>query len=709
MRVRRIPLLVMLVLHWPALADGQERASDRPEEVLPPVVVTAPPPVASSSEVLIPRRDFELRPQGRPADLVRLVPGLVIGQHQGGGKAEQYFLRGFDSDHGTDVALFVDGMPVNLRSHAHGQGYADLHFLIPETVARIDAFKGPYFAELGDFATAGAVNFVTLDTVPEGLVEAAYGTFNTQRYLTLLSPTRDSLKTLIALEGYFTDGPFRRDQNYRRFNAFAKASATLTETVDVSLWASHLRSDWFASGQVPSRAVRADLIDRFGAIDNSEGGDTQRTSVNGTLRWRPSETHLVTVQTYAQYYALNLFSNFTFFLNDPDNGDGIEQFDRRVVAGLDARYEHRAKAFGFDLTSTAGAQYRIDTPRVILARQVDRQRLERTQDVNIVEQSYSPFVRFDVIPLQWLRLVTGARGDIFHYDVKDNLDGAGGRLTGNETRAVPSVKANLILGPWLNTEFFANFGTGFHSNDARAVILDPRLDALARAQGYEAGVKTRPHPRVELSATYWRLDLDSELVFVGDEGTTEPRGPSRRVGGELATRVRLLDWLTFSCDVTVTRAEFENGDAVPLAPRLTARADLTARLPWGLATSIGMRHLGDRFATEDREQKARGYTLFDFVARYRYRALEAFVSMENIFDQKYREAQFFFTSRLLGEPAEGVDDIHFTPGTRGPCSAAWPSDSNPQMRSPAGGARALGQEREESNGDEHGAASLWNA
>ena len=235
--------------------------------------------VASSSEQLIPGRDFELRPQGRPADILRLVPGFIIGQHAGGGKAEQYFLRGFDADHGTDVALFVDGMPVNLRSHAHGQGYADLHFLIPETLKQVDVYKGPYFVEFGDFATAGAINFITLDTVPENLVEAAGGSWGTQRYLTLLSPTRDRMKTLFAMEVYTTNGPFDRPQDYIRFNVLRQGVGRRSaRTSTPPSGPRYLNSNWFGSGQIPERAVREGLIDRFGSIDNSEGGNTQRFS-----------------------------------------------------------------------------------------------------------------------------------------------------------------------------------------------------------------------------------------------------------------------------------------------------------------------------------------------------------------------------------------------------------------------------------------------
>jgi len=640
----------------------QETPPRTEEATLPPVVVTAPPPVSASSEVFIPGRDFELRPQGRPADVLRLVPGLVISQHQGGGKAEQYFLRGFDADHGTDVALFIDGLPVNLRSHAHGQGYADLHFLIPELVQRLDGFKGPYFVEFGDFATAGAFNFVMRDTVDENYAEAAGGSFATQRYLTLLSPTRDALKTLVALEYYRSDGPFTHPNGYERFNLFAKGKASLSEGMDLSLWGSYYQADWHGSGEIPARAVRAGLIGRFDAIDPNEGGNTQRANLNLDWRWRLDDSQLLAVHAYGTYYTLDLFNDFTFFLKDPQNGDMINQRDRRYMAGFDALYQHQSKPFDISLTSSAGFQYRIDTPQVVLATAVQRHQLARTQDVSIVEQSYSPFVKFDIVPLSWLRFVTGARGDIFDYHVQSLVNTTADDLNGSVTKARPNVKANLVLGPWYQTEFFANFGTGYHSNDARAVVANPALTALPTAQGYEFGVKTKAIPRTEITATYWVLDLASELVFVGDEGTTQAQGPSHREGIEFAMRVKILDWLTFSGDVTASRAELDSGGAVPLAPLLTSRADLTARLPWGLSSSVAMRYLGDRYADEGRHQTARGYLLFDFTARYRYRWLEAFLSIENLANTEYREAQFFFTSRLPGEPATGVPDIHYAPG-----------------------------------------------
>ncbi len=648
------------------VAEGQE--APVPEAMLDPVVVSAPPAAASSSEQLIPGRDFELRPPGRPADILRLVPGFVVSQHQGGGKAAQYFLRGFDADHGTDVAFFLDGMPINFRSHAHGQGYTDLHFMIPETLKQADVFKGPYWVEYGDFATAGAVNFMTRDFVPENIVEVAGGSWGTQRYLTLLSPTRERVKTLFALEIYKTNGPFDRPQDYERINAFAKASGALSENVDASIWASYLRSSWWASGQIPERVVRDKLIDRFGSIDNSEGGSTQRFNLNGDLQWRVTESDTVRVRAYAQYYQLDLYSNFTFFLNDPDHGDQIGQFDRnRKVAGMSSEYERRDTVFGMPLTTTAGFQFRLDRPHVLLTHTVDRNLLQTTQDVSIFETSYAPFLKFEAQPFPWLRILSGARGDFFYFNVHNNLVGAADQPQGNARKSIPSAKANFAFGPWAQTEFFANIGTGYHSNDARAVVTDPNLPALAQATAWEFGVKSRILPKVELTFSYWWLNLTSELVFNGDDGTVEPSGPSRRQGFELGLKVKPFDWLSYTGSVTQTTAEFFNGNAVPLAPRMTAFSDLTARFPWGLSASVSMRYIGNRWADDNRHQTARGYTLYEAGARYRYKlggnaAIDAFVNIENLLNVDWREAQFFNTSRLKGEPVQGVNDINYTPG-----------------------------------------------
>jgi outer membrane receptor protein involved in Fe transport len=623
-------------------------------------------PESSSSTQMIPGKDFEVRPQGRPADILRLIPGLIIAQHQGGGKAEQYLIRGFDADHGTDLAIFVDGMPVNLRSHAHGQGYADLHFLIPETVKSVDVLKGPYFPEYGDFDTAGVVNFDTKDFVPENTISIAGGSWNTQRYLALLSPTREGpVKTLIAVEGYHSDGPFEHPNLYSRANVFGKATVALNE--DMKLWASasYYYADWHGSGQIPLRAVDSGLLSRFGSIDPTEGGVTTRTNLNVGYDWKLAENQHVTAHAYGTYYTLSLFNDFTFFLNDPVLGDEINQRDRRWLAGFDTQYELKTKPFGMNLTSAAGFQYRVDTPEVTLANATQRHQTSVVQKVDIVEQSYSPYVKFTLVPVEKVRLITGARGDFFTYDGTQIVNTQEGDLNGHVSKARPDVKANLVLGPWAETELYANFGTGYHSNDARAVLVNPTLDPLPTATGYEFGFRTRILPRTEIFATYWFLNLGSELVFNGDAGTSEPQGPTHREGLEFGTTVHLLDWLTFTGDFTyTTHAEFVRPvpAPIPLAPIWTARWDLTARLPWGLETSLEMRYLGDRPADEDNFFTAKGYTLFNWTARYRYKFMEAFLSIENLANVEWREAQFVFVSRLGGEPAAGVNDLHFTPG-----------------------------------------------
>jgi len=656
-------LIWMGLVAAPAWAhEPPTEGADAPQQ-LDPVIVSGERPVAASSQRVIPDKDFAVRPQGRPADLVRLSPGLFIGQHAGGGKSEQYLLRGFDADHGTDVGLFWDNMPINLRSHAHGQGYADTHFVIPETIQLLDVRKGPSHVEYGDFATAGTVNFVTRETVDENLIQAGGGPFDTGRVLALLSPTRTGVRTLIAVESYVTDGPFRNPQNLRRFNSLAKLTVNPTPRSELALAVTHYSGSWNASGQIPLRDVQAGRLDRFGAIDPSEGGATTRTLGNLTYHWDLSAQGTVLARAYLQHYKLNLFSNFTFFANDRAGGDGIEQNDDRYLYGGEVAYQYGGQAFGMDGAAKLGVQTRVDTGRVRLGTQRQRIRTGTTTNVDLLEASYSPYLKLDLQPLPWLRFVGGVRGDYFHYSVRDRLNPPGpGAVTGKVDAARPSFKGNVILGPWAETEIFLNAGSGFHSNDARAVVRNATAQALPKATGYEIGAHTKVVTRLDLRASLWLLDLTSELRFVGDDGTTEARGATRRYGTEVSARLTLADWLLLVSDWTLTHAEFRGtGEAVPLAPELTVRADLLARLPWGLESNLEMRYLGDRPASEDRSATAKGYTIFDWTTRYRYKQVAAFVSIENLFTAQGREAQFFFQSQLRTEAAP-VGDIHFTPG-----------------------------------------------
>ncbi len=656
------------LLVWSGAALAHE--PDPPDDVVvPDVSVQALRPIAASSQQFIPDNEYVMQPIGRPAQVLRLIPGFVAVEHSGGaGKADQYFLRGFDADHGTDVAFFADGMPINLRSHAHGQGYTDLNFIIPETIEGLEVYKGAYHPEHGDFATAGAVNFRTRQMVREGVLEGVGGQFDTQRYLLMLSPTKDRVRTLFAAEGYYTNGPFLNDNRYFRANVMGKATMNPTLRSELSLTGTYHQSQWNGSGQVPFRAVADGTLDRFGAIDPSEGGRTARTT--GQLNYHydtPSGGRLF-ANAHVQSYRLDLYTNFTFFLEDPLNGDGFVQSDRRVMYGGDVGYRQPVEIFGIDSAFTAGVQTRVDDIHARLGPQVRRASLGTTIDSDIQQASYSPYLKAEFQPVSWMRLVGGLRSEVFTFDVRNRCPDCPEQPAGRTSTGLVLPKASLILGPWYATEFFANYGEGYHSNDARSAVL-PGSMPLARARTYEVGIRSRPWgpSGAELIATAWAMDLQSELVFVGDEGTTEIRDASRRRGVEFAARGQIVGPLYFNGSVTWTKAEFTNGEAIPLAPEVTAYGALLLTWPEGLTSQVQATYLGVRPLTEDRSVRAPSWLTFDLTERYLlpvklpHGHLEAFFYVQNLFNTQWEQAVFAFESRLLNEPT-GVNDIHFVPG-----------------------------------------------
>jgi outer membrane receptor protein involved in Fe transport len=632
------------------------------------VSVTADRPVAASSQQFIPDREILLQPQGRPAQILRLIPGFITVEHSGGaGKADQYFLRGFDADHGTDVAFFVDNMPINLRSHAHGQGYTDLNFIIPETIEGVDVYKGAYHPQFGDFDTAGAVNFVTRDIVKEGLVQLAGGMYETQRHLLMLSPTKDRVRTLFAAEGYYTNGPFLNENRYFRFNGLAKATMNPTTRSEVSLSGTFHKAQWNGSGEIPLRAVTDGSLDRFGSVDPSEGGKTTRATGRLDAHYDTAGGGKAFAKLYAQYYRLDLFTNFTFFLNDPVNGDGIIQADRRVFYGGDLGWQQSGEVFGMGSVAAIGVQARVDDIHTRLGTQVRRAPLGTTTDSDVLEASYSPYAKLDVQPLPWMRLAGGLRAEFFTFDVRNRCPACTTQPAGRADSAALLPKANLILGPWLRTEVFLNYGQGYHSNDARGVVSGGGVP-LARAQSYEVGLRHKPWEQFEFITTLWALDLQSELVFVGDQGTTQARGPTRRYGLEVGGRGQVLGPLYFNGSFTWTHAEFrDTGQAVPLAPEHTGFAAVLLRLPEDLFSQLQMTYLGTRPLTGNRTVNAPSWTVFDLIERYRLPVklsrgrLEAFLSVQNLLDTQWEQATFFFESRLRTEAA-GAEDIHFVPG-----------------------------------------------
>jgi len=652
-------------------SSTQVFAHDPDAEVLevPEVSVIAEKPVASSSQQFIPDKEILLQPQGRPAQVLRLIPGFVAVEHSGGsGKADQYFLRGFDADHGTDVAFFTDGLPINFRSHAHGQGYSDLSFIIPETVEGLDVYKGAYLPEVGDFNTAGAVNFRTRDVVKEGVAQAAGGQFDTQRYLLMFSPTKDKIRTLVAGEAYYTNGPFLNDNRYFRANLLGKATTNLSSRDELSFIATFQQSQWNASGEIPLRAVSDGALDRFGAIDPSEGGKTLRTTARLNYHYDTSSGGQFFANAYAQYYKFDLFTNFTFFLNDPVNGDGIQQHDNRVMYGGDVGYKQRAEVFGMPSIGTIGFQTRVDDIHARLGTQVMRNPLGTTTDSDILEASYAPYIKAELQPLPWMRLSGGLRTELFTFDVQNRCQDCTKQPAGRTTSGIVLPKANLILGPWLRTELFANYGEGYHSNDARSAVT-PGSSPLARAKTYEVGMRSKPWgpDGIEFITTLWAINLKSELVFVGDEGTTETRGATRRRGIEAAARGQVWGPVYINGSVTWSHAEFTNGSAIPLAPELTAYGSVLLQWPEDLRSQIQATYLGVRPLTEDRSAKAPSWVTIDLSERYvlpvklQHGRLEAFVFIQNILDAKWEQATFFFKSRLRNEAA-AVNDIHFVPG-----------------------------------------------
>ena len=669
---RLLSLLSALIMGLTLVESVQAHDPDASEVIeVPEVKTTAERPVAASSQQFIPDKEILLQPQGRPAQVLRLIPGFITVEHSGGaGKADQYFLRGFDADHGTDVAFFIDNMPINLRTHGHGQGYTDLNFIIPETIQGIDVVKGTYHAEFGDFDTAGAVRFKTREVLQENVVQGAGGQFDTQRYLLMLSPTKDKVRTLFAADGYYTNGPFEHDNRYFRFNVMGKATMNPTVRSEFSVTGSYNKAHWNASGEIPFRAVTDGTISRWGAIDPSEGGQTEHAVGRMEYHYDTPSNGRFFADAYLMYYKLNLFTNFTFFLDNPVGGDGINQQDQRYMYGGNLGYQHAGELFGIRSAASAGFQVRADSiSNIRLGTQTTRVPTGTIVQSAVEEASYSPYVKLELQPLPWMRLVGGLRADYFTFDVTNLCDTCPQQPAGSKDANQISPKANLILGPWFNTEFFVNYGTGFHSNDARSTVVGGSTP-LARAQGTEVGLRSKPWgpERLELLATFWWLDMNSELVFVGDAGTTEARGPTRRYGVEVGARGQIYGPLYVNGSFTWTHAQFTDGLAIPLAPDLTAFTAVILRWPEGLSSQLQMTYLGVRNLTEDRTIKAPSWTVFDLTERYQlpiklsHGRLEAFLFVQNLFDTDWEGATFAFASRLPGEPAAGIQDIHFVPG-----------------------------------------------
>ena len=598
-------------------------------------------------------------------DLLKQVPGLFIGQHAGGGKAEQIFLRGFDVDHGTDVNVSVDGMPVNMVSHAHGQGYTDLHFIIPETVNNIDFGKGPYYTDQGNFNTAGYVDFETKKRLESSQVKLELGQFNSSRILGMFNLMNDDSKSAyLASEYILTDGPFESPQNFSRINLFGKFAGQISESENIALSASYFTSSWDASGQIPVRAVEDGTITRFGAIDDTEGGNTGRTNLLLKYDKYLDEQSFIATTAFFSSYDFELYSNFTFFLRDPVNGDQIRQKEHRNLYGFRSEYQ---SYFSGTLHGgwQAGVSVRNDqsTDNELSYTRNRNELLQQVQLGDINETNFSAFAGVTFDAGKWA-INPIIRLDFFDFNYNNAL--AGSYQTESQSKSILSPKLNLSYTHSNNLQIYAKAGKGFHSNDTRVVVSRQGEDVLPAAYGTDIGFFWKPFPRLFVNLAYWYLYLEQEFVYVGDEGIVEPGGVTQRQGIDTSIRYQLLDGLFWNLDANYAYArateEEEGENYIPLAPNFTAVTSLRLVRPSGWYGGINLRHLHDRPANEDNSIVAEGYTVVDLNLGYQWKQFELGVDVQNLLDTEWNEAQFATESRLRTDPAP-VEEIHFTPGT----------------------------------------------
>ena len=623
----------------------------------------------SASQGIVTDEQLDLRPVLRTGELMEVVPGLIVTQHSGDGKANQYFLRGFNLDHGTDLATSVDGVPVNLPTHAHGQGYTDINFVIPELVESIAYRKGTYYAETGNFSAAGAVDLRYRSRLDAPLLVAEGGEDNYYRGVIAASPQMGQGTLLMGLDYSHIDGPWQLPEDFRKLNALLRYSQP-SGSGQLRVTAQGYDGDWRSTDQIPQRAVADGQIDRFGHVDPTDAGSSHRYAISVDWAGAVGDGDLTTL-VYAVDYQLSLFSNFTYFL-DRDTGDQFEQFDDRRLYGGDVAWRDEFAWFSRPAELTLGLQIRHDDiDQVGLYRTVARERFGTIREDAVRQTSYSGYMS---VATRWsdvVRTTIGVRADRFEFDVDANLS----ENSGTARDSIVSPRFALVLGPWAETEFFFDVGQGFHSNDARGttISVDPadgvtpanRVDPLVDAVGADLGLRTAIIPNLQLSASLWSLDLDSELVFVGDAGTTEASRASERRGIELAAIWNPLSWLILDADLAWSRARFADadpaGNRIPGAVEHVASLGVAVDHPGGWFGGLRFRHFGAAPLIEDNSVRSDPTTLVNLEAGSRIgRHWRISAALYNVFDSTDNDITYFYESQLANE-TEPVEDIHFHP------------------------------------------------
>lgn len=624
----------------------------------------------------ISRADIAMRGVSNSQEVLRIIPGVVIGQHQGGGKAEQIFLRGFDCDHGTDFRLDVDGLPINMVSHAHGQGFADSHFIIPETIETVDFKKGPYTAAKGDFATTGFVDFNTKKALASNTVKLEGGMFNTFRGLGMFNllgnKARDKQQSwYVATEYRYADGYFDAPQHFNRFNLFTKFSGKISAHNYLSLSATAFWSKWNASGQIPERAVKNGLIGFYGALDPFEGGLTSRTNINAQLITTLNNGGLVKNQVYFSNSNFDLHTNFTFYLVDTVNGDEIRQKEGRNMVGYNGSYSQSGYWGSIKTTTEAGINVRGDmTNNSELSHTLDRFiTLNRIKLGNITQWNISPYISETFALNRHLSINAGLRFDqLYHaYNNKlasdTTLPGMGVYKAAANT---VSPKLNVYYHVNNNLQFYLTAGKGFHSNDTRSVVVEHGQQVLPGAYGADAGTVFKPNPNLIVNMALWYIYLAQEYVYSGDGGDVQFSGKTRRVGVDFSGRYQPLRNLYFDVDVNYAHGRSagapKGANYIPLAPIFTSTGGVTYTNKNGLNGSLRYRYISNRPANEDYSLTATGYFITDAVINYSTSKYEIGLVINNVLNTKWKETQFATVTRLKGE-AQPVDEICFTPGT----------------------------------------------
>lgn len=617
--------------------------------------------------------ELSKRPTLRRGELLEAVPGVVVAQHSGGGKANQYFLRGFNLDHGTDFNISVDSMPVNFRTHAHGQGYADLNFLVPEFVGGLDYFKGPFFPALGDLSTAGGAQYRMFQELPQGIASVTVGEYDYYRALIGDSFAAGDGVVTLGGEYAFENGPWLLDSNYERYNVFTRYHQGDDDDF-LDLTAMFYQGEWKSTDQIPLRAVKSGRLDRFGFVDGSDGGDSSRYSLQLAKQWTDDGDGVTHIDIWGGYYDLDLFSNFTYYLNDPVRGDQFEQVESRYFAGAHIWHRQDYEVAGLPVRSTVGFQAQSDWIDDIGLHLTEKRRRHSTvREDDIYEGSFSLYLDNEARLTDWMRAGLGGRGDLFHFDVDSDSDSRAN--SGSEWAGIFSPKGHLVFGPWNETEIYLNGGLGFHSNDARGVTIsrDPltgealdSVDPLVRTKGGELGVRSHLIPDVTASLGLWWLRSDSELVYVGDAGTSEAGPGSERYGVEATVYWRPRDWVAVDAEYAWSEAYFagvpSNEREIPNAIEHSISAGLTVGGESGLYGAMRGRFFTGYPLEESGRLRADDSLILNARIGYRWnQKWDLAVDVLNLLDREDNDINYFYESRLSGEPAAGVADSHQHP------------------------------------------------